>query len=364
MGLIKALTGSVIGTALDTWKEYFVCDSLDNDTLMVKGTKRGGSGSNEVITNGSGIVVNYGQCALVVEDGTIVEVAAEPGNYTFDSSLSPSVFDGGFAGIKNSFMDALGRFTYGGEVNKSQRVYYVNTKEIMDNKFGTPVPIPFKVVFDQLTGLQAEISVKCNGEFTFKIVDPVTFFTKVAGNKGDRYEKEELISIMKAEMIDALNPAIGSLSGTGIMYSDLPSKTAELKASLQEGLKEKWEIGRGIAFESIAINSVTIPEEDAERIKNIQFSAVNIDPARANATIATASADALRDAANNSAGAGVGFMNMNMATNAASGLYQNVNAAPANTGAGQTTGGKFCPNCGQPVSPEDKFCANCGKQLQ
>ena len=96
MGLIKALAGSVIGTALDTWKDYFVCDSMDNDTLMVKGTKRGNGGSGDVITNGSGIVVNEGQCALVVEEGNILEVAAEPGNYTFDSSLSPSVFDGGF----------------------------------------------------------------------------------------------------------------------------------------------------------------------------------------------------------------------------------------------------------------------------
>ncbi|MBQ5805362.1 MAG: hypothetical protein IIW22_06275, partial [Erysipelotrichaceae bacterium] len=91
MGLIKALVGSVAGTLSDTWKDYFVCDSLDNDTLMVKGTKRGYSGSNDVITNGSGIVVNEGQCALVVEEGNILEVAAEPGNYTFDSSMSPSI---------------------------------------------------------------------------------------------------------------------------------------------------------------------------------------------------------------------------------------------------------------------------------
>ena len=342
MGLIKAVTGSVIGTALETWKDYFICDSLDNDTLMVKGTKRGNGGSGEVITNGSGIVVNEGQCALVVEDGNILEVAAEPGNYTFDTSKSPSIFDGGLTGIKNSLKDALERFTYGGEVNKSQRVYYINTKEIMDNRYGTSTPIPFKVVFDPLSGATAEISVRCNGEYTFRIVNPVTFFQKVAGNKGDRYDKEELSGIMKSEMMDALNPAFGKLSQQGIGYSELPLHTAELKDAMNAALKEKWEDGRGIAFESITINSVSIPEEDAERIKNVQFSTVNIDPNRRDATLASAAADAFRDAAKNPSGAGVGFMNVNMAQNAASGL----GGMMSNGGGGQNTaaaGGGFCP---------------------
>ncbi|MBO7676479.1 MAG: SPFH domain-containing protein, partial [Erysipelotrichaceae bacterium] len=199
MGLIKALTGSIVGTALETWKDYFVCDALDNDTLMLKGVKRGGSSSNEIITNGSGIVVNDGQCALVVENGTIIEVAAEPGNYTFDTSISPSVFDGGFEGIKNAFMDALGRFTYGGEVNRSQRVYYVNTKEIMGNMFGTATPIPFKIV-DKNINLDVDVSARCNGEYSFKIVNPVTFYKNVVGNARDRFDKEEIASMMKAEM--------------------------------------------------------------------------------------------------------------------------------------------------------------------
>ena len=234
MGLIKALTGSVIGTVLDTWKDYFVCDSLDNDTLMVKGTKRGFGGSGDVITNGSGIIVNEGQCALIIEEGNILEVANEPGSYTFDSSLSPSIFDGGLEGLKNSFKDAVERFTFGGEVNKSQRVYYVNTKEIMENRFGTATPIPFRVIFDKTTGSEVEISVKCNGEFTFRIVNPVVFYQKVAGNKADRFEKDELISIMKSEMMDALNPAFGKLSDLNIRYSELPSHTTEIKDALRD----------------------------------------------------------------------------------------------------------------------------------
>ena len=271
MGLIKAVTGSVIGTILDTWKDYFVCDSLDNDTLMVRGTKKGYGGSNDVITNGSGIVVNEGQCALVIEEGNILEVAAEPGSYTFDSSLSPSIFDGGLEGLKNSFKEAVERFTFGGEANKSQRVYYVNTKEIMDNRFGTPTPIPFRVVFDKATGSEVEIAVRCNGEFTFRIVDPVIFYQRVAGNKAARFEKEDLISIMKSEMLDALNPTFGKLSDLGIRYSELPVHTTEIKEALREGLKTRWLENRGIVLDSITINSVTIPEADAEKIKNIQF---------------------------------------------------------------------------------------------
>ena len=356
MGLVKAVTGSVIGTILDTWKDYFVCDSLDNETLMVKGVRRGFGGSGEVITNGSGIVVNEGQCALVVEEGNILEVAAEPGNYTFDSSLSPSIFDGGMEGLKNSFKEAVERFTYGGEVNKSQRVYYVNTKEIMNNRFGTSTPIPFRVVFDQATGSEVEISVRCNGEFTFRIVDPVIFYQKVAGNKASRFMKEDLLPIMKSEMLDALNPAFGRLSDLGIRYSELPLHTSELKEALREGLKTAWEERRGIAFDSLTINSVTIPEADAEKIKNIQFSAINKDKDAANATIITATADAIRDAANNSNGAATGFINVNMATNAGSQFIQG-------GGAGQPAAGGYCPFCGAALPAGANFCPNCGKAL-
>ena len=356
MGLIKALTGSVIGTVLDTWKDYFVCDSLDNDTLMVKGTKRGFGGSGDVITNGSGIIVNEGQCALIIEEGNILEVANEPGCYTFDSSLSPSIFDGGLEGLKNSFKDAVERFTFGGEVNKSQRVYYVNTKEIMENRFGTATPIPFRVIFDKTTGSEVEISVKCNGEFTFRIVNPVVFYQKVAGNKADRFEKDELISIMKSEMMDALNPAFGKLSDLNIRYSELPSHTTEIKDALREALRTRWEENRGIALDSLTINSVTIPEADAEKIKNIQFSFINRDKDTANATIVSATADAIRDAANNANGAATGFMNVNMATNTGAQFLQQNNTAQG--------GGGFCPFCGQPVPSGAKFCPSCGKALQ
>lgn len=354
MGLIKALVGSVAGTLSDSWKDYFVCDSLDNDTLMVKGTKRGYSGSNEVITNGSGIVVNEGQCALVVEEGNILEVAAEPGNYTFDSSMSPSIFDGGMAGIKKTFEDALGRFTYGGDVNKSQRVYYVNTKEIMGNLFGTATPVPFRVI-DKNIGLDVDVKVRCNGEYTFRITDPITFYQKVAGNKGDRYEKDEISSIMKAELLNALNPAFSKISELGVRYSELPGHTYELTNAVSEALQKPWAEDRGITLGSIAINSVSIPEEDEKKIRDLQMAAVNKDTSMANATVISALADAMRDAAKNEGGATTGFVGVNMAQNLAGSILQQTQQTQQAT--------KYCPYCGQPVPAEAKFCPFCGKEL-
>ena len=354
MGLIKAVLGSATSTLSDSWKDYFVCDSLDNDVLMVKGTKKGYSGSDEVITNGSGIVVNEGQCALIVEEGNIIEVAAEPGNYTFDSNMSPSIFDGGLQGIKKTFEEMLVRFTHGGDIAKSQRVYYVNTKEIMGNLFGTATPIPFRVV-DKNIGLDVDVKVKCNGEYTFRISDPLIFYQNVAGNKTDYFSKDEISSLMKAELLNVLNPAFAEISSAGIRYSELPGHTTELSKVVGEKLNDKWLEERGITFSTLAINSVSIPEEDEKKIRDLQMAAANKDPNMANATIVTAAADAMRDAANNENGAATGFMNVNMAQNTASSLIQNNNTQPQNT--------KFCPYCGQPLPEGASFCPFCGKEV-
>ena len=356
MGLIKAVLGSVAGTIADSWKDYFVCDSLSNETLMVKGTKKGYSGSDEVITNGSGIVVNEGQCALVVEEGNILEVAAEPGNYTFDSSMSPSIFDGGFKALKKTFEDALGRFTYGGDVNKSQRVYYVNTKEIMGNMYGTSTPIPFRVV-DNNINLDVDVKVKCNGEYSFKISDPMTFYQKVAGNKADRFEKAEISSMMKAELLNALNPAFAKISSMGIRYSELPLHTYDLNQALSEALNQKWLQDRGIEITNIAINSMSIPEEDERKIRDLQMAAVNKNKDMADATIITATADALRDAANNENGAATGFMNVNLVNSAAASVLNNRQDSSAQVGG-------YCPKCGKPHPAGANFCPSCGQQLQ
>ena len=168
MGLIKAGIGAIGSVLADQWKEYFYCDALPKDVLMVKGTKRitdrssNTKGSDNVISNGSGIAVADGQCMLIVEQGKVVEVCAEPGQFTYDSSTEPSIFAGKLGeSIKETFKAIGRRFAYGGDTGKDQRVYYINTKELMENKFGTPAPVPFRVV-DSKIGLDIDVSIRCS----------------------------------------------------------------------------------------------------------------------------------------------------------------------------------------------------------
>lgn len=373
MGLIKALLGSTVGTLEENWKDYFVCDSLSDNVLMVKGVKRGKGGSGEVITNGSGIVVNEGQCALIVDEGRVLEVAAEPGNYTFDTTASPSVFDGGFEGIKNTFKDLIGRFTYGGEVNKTQRVYYVNTKEIFGNLFGTATPVPFRII-DRNLGLDVDMPIRCNGEYSFRIVNPLVFYKNVVGNKADYYTKDELSSIMKAEMLSSLQPAFAAIAQQGVRYSEVPAHVDALAKAMQDALQEKWTNARGIAFASIAVNSVSMDEENEKKLRDAQFSAINRNPDMANATIIQATADAMRDAANNENGAMNGIFGVNMMNNTgASTLGAFRNASPSQPAqnnvdtwtcpkCGATCTGNFCTVCGE-AKPSKSYCPTCGKEV-
>ena len=359
MGLIKAVVGSVSTTLSETWKDYFVCDALDNDTLLVRGVKRGNGGSGEIISNGSGIVVNEGQCALVVDEGNIVEVAAEPGNYTFDTSKSPSIFDGGFKGIKDTFSSMITMFTYGGEVNRNQRVYYVNTKEIMGNLFGTAQPIPFRII-DKNLNLDVEMPIRCNGEYSFRISNPLIFFKNVSGNEKTCFRKEEISSQMKAEMLSALQPAFAKIAAEGVRYYEVPAHIDELTNAMNDALSVKWQENRGISFTNIAINSVSMDEENEKKLRDLQLSAVNKDVNMAAATMTQATADAMRDAANNANGAMAGFMGVNMAQGAgginANGLFEQAAKQQATT--------NFCPQCGSPVKPEDNFCPSCGNKLK
>ena len=356
MGLIKAALGSAIGTLSETWKDYFVCDALDSQTLMCKGTKRGNGGSGEVISNGSGIVVNEGQCALIVDEGKILEVAAEPGNYTFTTEKSPSIFDGGFAGIKNTFLDMIGRFTYEGEVNKNQRVYYINTKEIFGNLFGTAQPIPFRVI-DKNINLDVEMPIRCNGEYSYRISNPLVFYSNVAGNTVGAFTKDNLDSQMKSEVLMALQPAFSKIAEAGVRYSEVPAHVDELANALNDALANKWGENRGITLASVSINSVSMDEENEKKIRDLQLAAVNKDVNMAAANLTQATADAMRDAANNEAGAMNGFVGMNMANgiggNAAAQLFEQ----------GKQSKAKYCSECGSPVSADAKFCENCGHKL-
>ena len=407
MGLIKAATGAAGGTLADQWKEFFYCDSLDNDTLMVRGKKRtdkrssNTKGHDNVITNGSGIAVADGQCMMIVDQGKIVEVCAEPGEYTYDMSSEPSVFCGSLGeGIKATFQTIGKRFTFGGDTAKDQRVYYFNTKEITDNKFGTANPVWFRVV-DKRINLDKDIEIRCNGIYSFRITDPLLFYTSLGGNVTDCYEKDQIAPQLKTEFVNALQPAFAKIAELEIRPSQIPAHSMEISDAMNEILTKKWSELRGISVVSVAFNPVTIKDEDAEAIKQAQNTAMYTDPSMMAATLGMAQAEAMKSAAGNPNGAMMGFMGMNMASGMngganLQGLYnqgaekrqqekQVRQMAAQEQSAQQQTGswtcrcgtlneGKFCMNCGspKPQAPENwicscgavnhgKFCTNCGK---
>lgn len=400
MGLIKAGVGALGGTLADQWKEFFYCEAIDKEVLMVRGQKQiTGRSSNtkrndNIISNGSGISVADGQCMIIVEQGKIVEVCAEPGEFTYDSSTEPSIFSGSLGeGIKETFKTVGKRFTYGGDTGKDQRVYYFNTKELIDNKFGTPNPIPFRVV-DSKIGLDVDVSVRCSGVYSYKIADPLLFYTNVCGNVSSEYRREELEGQLKSEFISALQPAFGKLSDLELRPNQIVTHNTELEEAMNTALSAKWGELRGLKVVSIALGSVTLPDEDAEMIKQLQRSAVMRDPSMGAAAMVGAQADAMRAAASNEAGAMTGFMGMGMAMNAGGMNPENLYAMGQQQAAqknaqqsqqqaenswkcscGATVNGNFCPECGakkpEPVvsgawkcscgaMATGNFCPECG----
>jgi membrane protease subunit (stomatin/prohibitin family) len=408
MGLIQAIGSAAAGTLADQWKEFFYCDALNEDVLMVRGQKKLGNahpgsntrGDDNIISNGSVIAVADGQCMLIVEQGKVVELCAQPGEFTWDSSTEPSIFTGGLGeGILNTFKVIGKRFTFGGTTGKDQRVYYINTKELLGNKYGTANPVPFRVV-DQNAGIDLDISVRCFGEYSYKIIDPILFYTNVCGNVTDEYKRDEIDSQLKTELLTALQPAFAKISAMGIRYSAVPGHTTEMADALNEELSAKWTKLRGLKIVSFGISSLTAPEEDEKRIKDLQTAATMRNPAMAAGALTAAQADAMRAAASNtSTGPAMAFMGMGMANNAggmnAQQLYgmaqqngqtapQNPYPAAANGGFGTPAGqaapqgaaegswtcpkcgtvstGKFCSNCGtaKPAAPAGGFCPNCG----
>lgn len=321
MGLIRAMGGAVGGTLADQWKEYFYCEAMDADVLVCKGQKRvsgrssNTKGSDNIITNGSVVAVNEGQCMIIVEQGKVVELCSEPGEFVYDTSTEPSIFEGKLSkSIKEVFATIGKRFTFGGDTAKDQRIYYFNTKEIIGNKYGTPNPVPFRVV-DNNIGLDVDISIRCNGEYSYKIVNPILFYTNVCGNVEEEYERSEIDSMLKTEILTALQPAFAKISDMGIRYSALPGHTMEIADALNAVLSKKWADLRGIEIASFGINSVTASKEDEEMIKQLQKTAVLQNPNMAAATLVGAQGEAMKAAASNPNGAMTGFMGMGMVQN-------------------------------------------------
>lgn len=422
MGLLKAGAGALGGVLADSWRDYFYCDALEADVLVAKGQKRTSSkgrssntkGEDNIISDGSIIAVNEGQYMIIVQQGAIVDAVGEAGEYVFDKSTEPSLFFGD-ATLKDrvlqSFERVGARFAFGGDAANDQRVYFFNAKEIMDNKFGTATPVPFRVV-DANIGLDTDLSVRCNGQYSYRIIDPLMFYKNVCGNVDDVYTRDKIDAQLRSELLMALQPAFAKISAMGVRYSAVPAHTMELVDALNDALADKWSSTRGIQVVSFAVNSISIPPEDEQMIKDLQKAAVMRDPNMRAANLTAAQADAMRTAAGNTAGAAVGFMGMGMGMAAGAGgmnaqsIFGQADGgvpqsqypmaagggfatpgaptgAPAGADAGEwtcscgaTSTGKFCPNCGSP-KPEPvaagewtcscgakntgKFCGNCGQ---
>ena len=414
MGLIKAAAGALGGVLADQWKEFFYCDALPNDVLMRKGQKQisgrssNTKGNDNIISNGSGIAVADGQCMIIVEQGRIVEVCAEPGEFTYNNSTEPSIFSGKFGdSLKDSFKTFGKRFTYGGDTAKDQRVYYFNTKEILDNKFGTANPIIFEVVNKRIN-MSRTVQVRCNGVYTYIITDPLLFYTRLCGNVADEFTRDQIDAQLKTEFVDALQPAFGALAEQELRPAQIPAKANELKAAMNEALKQDWIENRGISVGKIALNPITLTDSDMKKINEMEDAAsVGSNPFMMAGRMTNATADAMQTAAGNSAGAMTGFMGMGMVGmgqaggfGAAQNLYNmgqqqvaqqqaaqqqptvlQTQAPPQNTAdqwtcqCGATVSGKFCPECGakkpEPVQAgagkcscgatvTGKFCPECG----
>ena len=350
---------------------------MDDDVLMRKGvSKKGGSntkGTENIITNGSKIVVGEDQFLIVVADGKIVDFTAEAGQYTFDQGTEPSMFYGGFGkGLIESFKKFGERFTTGGVAPHDQRVYFVNTRMIKGNKFGTSTPIPFR---DSEFGMTVDI--RCYGEYVMQVTDPLAFYHTYGGNVEEDYKIDESFrDTFLADFLQALNPALAKVAMQKISYDMLPGAVTEISAAVKECLQETWG-SQGFNVVRVSIASATPTEESAEMIKGAQGDRLYaMNPAMQGARANAAASEAMKTAAGNSAGAMTGFMGMGMLNQGGAMFGANISAQSQ---AGQTmesmnvVGGGVastpapakaaidgvpCPNCGATIT--GKFCMECG----
>ncbi|QRG86587.1 SPFH domain-containing protein [Bulleidia sp. zg-1006] len=348
MGFISVGVEAVRSTLKDVWKDYIYCDALDNNTLVTKGLNRNSSNGN-ILSDQSKVIVSDGQCLLVVENGKVIDLVGEPGEYIYDKNAEPSIFLGSFKdAVKSVFSEIGSRFSYGGQAGQDQRVYFINIKEITGLKYGTPNPIPFRVV-EEKAGIDMDISLKAFGTYSIRIVNPVLFYTNVSGNVENDYNLDTLNEQLRAELLTALQPALAKLSDQGIRYSQIPGHTEELAQSLNEQLSSKWTDLRGIQIVSFGVNSIVADENDEATLKSLQKATAFRDPNLAAANIAAAQAQAMQDAAKNPNGAMMGYVGLNAAQQAGgidvNELYKQ--------------GGQWlCPSC--QTTNEGKFCSNCG----
>ncbi len=356
MGLIKSTFTSISSTLHDQWEEYISCDSLDNNTLVVKKTTENG-----IISNKSRIQVAPGQVALIFDSGKILDATAEEGIYTFDSSSSPSLFAGQFGAM---FKEMWQRFKFNGAPSKEQAIYFINTKEIIDNKFGSSSPMAYP------DPEYKNIYIRYYGLYSFKISDPFAFFANIAGNVKDTYTKDQLLEQANAEFVSALDVSLQSCAKEGVVFSSLPSKQLLIAKHMNEALDEDWKQLRGMEIVSVAIEKITPDDESRDRIQKFDNASMYGRSEYAAGRMVDATASAMEKAAGNANGAGTGFMGLgmmnmasgNMTNSALEFVKQNEEKQKTQEETKPTTDGIVCPKCGS--LEKGKFCSKCGTKLE
>lgn len=379
MGLIKSAASAIGSTMHDQWKEAIRCEDLGNEILMMKKTTPTG-----VITNKSTIIVAPGQCAIIYDNGKVIDATAEEGIYEFDSSSSPSFFAGQFGDV---FKEMWQRFTYDGATSKKQAVFFFNIKEIMDNKFGTPAPIPFQdwshAIPNQMTGekIPLRVEIKCFGKYTFKISNPALFMSEIAG-VADIYKKEDVVEQIRTEVMAVFQNVTNELGNSKykVPVLEMPSYTDEIKQMMDVAVYDENTKRRGLTITGFSVESVTLTEESEKKIDEYELSANSY---MQQGRLVGAYADATQKAAENANGAangfmGIGMMNMasgNVVGGATTGPWANnpqpvtqqnqQNSTQPTNAQAQVNGEteeKWVCECGVENPGKFKFCGACGKK--
>lgn len=396
MGLLRAATST--GAFRDQWLEYFSCDSMSNEELVKRATritKGNNKGNPDIISNGSVISVNEGQVAIIVSNGKIAEFCAETGAFKWENSIEPSLFCGGFfKGLIDTFKKLGERFTFSGDTPNTQRVYYVNVKEIIGNKFGTSTPMAYDDPY-----YKTALYIRYFGQYSFKITDPLMFFASISGNVSDVYKRTTLEGMITDEFMTALDTSLSLCSNSGCKFSQLPQKQREIAKFMSDTLDDEWNERRGMKIVSVAISKVTPDDKSRERIETFDTNVMHSDPNAMTGGLAYAQMQAMQKAAENEGGAMMGFAGLGMAAGAMGGAQMGstlINAAQKQKEAeskeaeskevkpsadewkcacGTVVSGRFCPECGA-KKPEEKkasswkcacgtecngkFCPECG----
>lgn len=386
MGLIKAATTSAMGVLTDQWVDYIRCDSMPENVLMRPGNRMIGKDSSNskftdnIISNGSKIDVADGQCMLIVENGKIVDFCQEPGQYVYDSSTQPSLLGGGIKDLGASFAQFGKRWLAGGQVTDTQKVYYVNLKEIHGNKIGLG-NVPFR---DGEFGFT--VKVQGYGNYSYKITNALLFYKNVVGNVDGEYKRDRIDAQLKSELLMAVQPALGRVAAMGISYDQLINYPKQIGEEINREMSADWEQRRGIKIEMVAFESLTVDDESAKKIAKFQESRVYTNQGMLNAEIGLGQAEAFRNMGKNKNGAsGLDMMGMAMAMNMMGannqGMQMNnpigkpmMNNPVANQTnpvvkadswtcvCGAVSTGKFCVECGTKKPDLNYWTCACGSQ--